>query len=201
MHRSRLKGAIALLLLASLGLALALVPRSARLVSAQTSTGGTTGATIQCPTLFGQVPTPLPATLGVPPTATGTAAPSPTATGTAAPAPPIPAVLCQPVSAPVGTATGATFSVAICGTVTAYTAPTASLGGSLTVNGATIVIPAGFPALSYLSVGATAYVVFLAPGGQLIEISPGTCVTTAVPLAAHAVSGGGARRVGRTYAG
>ncbi|GAC1321826.1 MAG: hypothetical protein NVSMB22_07950 [Chloroflexota bacterium] len=79
--------------------------------------------------------------------------------------------------------------------MSAYTAPTASTAGSLTVNGLLIPIPAGYTPPSYLKVGATVYEVFLAPGGQLIEISPGFCT---VPLAATRVGlGGAAYRTGK----
>ena len=138
---------------------------------------------IQCPAANGIANGPVTLTIGSSPTGTAAA---------------IPALSCQAVSSQLNAINAANASVAICGRVSAYTAPTASTAGSLTVNGLLLPIPAGYTAPGYLAVGATVYVVFLSPGGQLIEISPGNC---SVPLRAYPQNPGGAFRSGRSYSG
>jgi hypothetical protein len=76
-------------------------------------------------------------------------------------------------------------TISICGLVTAFTPASASLTGSITVNGITVTIPVGYVAPSYVTTGANIILVFTATGNNLVEISPGNCPTP-VPLAADA---------------
>ena len=130
--------------------------------------------------------------LPVPPTGTtgtSTASISVSPTGTSGA---VTALQCAALSAEAHAATGSTLSVAICGRVEAVSST------SVTVSGIVIPIPSGYTAPSYVTMGGIIYVVFLYPGGQLVEISPGNC---SVPLAAYSVwDGSGRQRVGRAYA-
>jgi hypothetical protein len=80
--------------------------------------------------------------------------------------------------------------VTICGQVTAFTAPTGSTTGSVTVNGLTFTIPAGYATPGYLSTGATILLVYQTTDKALVEISPGFCAPTPAPLAATSPTSG-----------
>jgi len=159
MGLSNLKRVSCILLLASLVSGLTLVPRFADLVRAQTAPSA-----LQCGP--GGVVSLAPVTpIGTSASPVGT-----TAT--------IPGATCTPVSSSlIVSAFGATATVELCGAVSAYTAPTSSAGGSLTINGVIVSIPAGFSVPSYVASGGSVIVGFLIPGGQLVEISPGFCGT------------------------
>ena len=185
LHPKRIRTVLVLITLAC---ASALVPQLTRIHIASAAAGaGST--TIQCPAPFGGSPVILP----VPPTGTtgtSTAGLSVSPTGTSAA---VVAQSCTPLSSTVAAATGSTLAIAICGRVTAVSS------SSVTVSGIIIPIPSGYTAPSYVTVGGVIYIVFLYPGGQLVEISPGNCT---VPLQATVVrwDGSGRQRVGRGYA-
>ena len=160
MRIPRLKLVCSAILLATLGVVPLAAPHFADLARAATDI-----TSLQCGP--GGV-----VTLAVSASPVGTAAVSAAPVGTSTT---IPGLTCTPVSAPVASTFSATATVTTCGVVTAYTAPTPSAAGSLTVNDLTISIPAGSANPDFLTTGTTAIVAVLIPGGQLVEISPGFC--------------------------
>jgi hypothetical protein len=173
MNTPKVRRVGALLVLAVLGLALALVPQLFRQNPAAAQIVGGVGAS-QCLT----------------PVGTGTA--SVFFVGSVAAT--FPFVVCTPL--PGGVVVTPNPAVGICGIVTAYTPASASTSGTMTVNGVTITIPVGYVPPSYFKVGANVLVYFTVSGNNLVDISPGNCPTP-VPLSATAPAGGaGPIRVG-----
>jgi len=81
-------------------------------------------------------------------------------------------------SIPVGGSQAAAIvfptTVAMTGVVTAYTPPTNSVAGSLTVGGVTVPLVPGFVVPSYVAVGACVYIVYIVgTPNNLVEVSPG----------------------------
>lgn len=177
-------------LLVVLGLALTwlLVPQLSHFspAAAQSATGTGSSACLTSPAtvLPTAMPTATPAgTVPANISSVGTVSAVPAAT------PAFPIIVCPTL--PAGAATTPVAVVNLCGLVTAFTPATASTTGSVTVNGQTAIIPVGYVAPSYVKVGASIILVFTAAGNKLVEISPGNCLSAAVPDA-----GSGGYRVG-----
>ncbi|HEX8917342.1 MAG TPA: ScyD/ScyE family protein [Chloroflexota bacterium] len=95
----------------------------------------------------------------------------------------LPGATCGAVSTAVASLfSGTTAWVTMCGVVTNYapTDTTAGVGGTITVNGVALSLPLGV-APSFVSVGASVTVSFLTPGGQIVSVAPGSCMSPGSP--------------------